>query len=41
MKETGMMFKAPLVRAILEGRKTQTRRIVKPTPAARISGLFI
>ncbi len=33
MKETGLMFKAPLVRAILEGRKTQTRRIVKPAPA--------
>ena len=30
MKETGLMFKAPLVRDILEGRKTQTRRIVKP-----------
>ena len=30
MKETGLMFKAPLVRAILEGRKTQTRRIAKP-----------
>lgn len=33
MKETGLMFKAPLVRAILEGRKTQTRRILKPQPA--------
>lgn len=29
MKETGLMFKAPLVRAILSGQKTQTRRIVK------------
>lgn len=28
-KETGLMFKAPLVRAILSGQKTQTRRIVK------------
>lgn len=26
MKETGLMFKAPLVRAILSGQKTQTRR---------------
>ena len=29
MKETGLMFKAPLVRAILSGQKTQTRRICK------------
>ena len=27
MKETGLMFKAPLVRAILSGQKTQTRRV--------------
>lgn len=33
MKETGLMFKAPLVRAILEGQKTQTRRVLKPQPA--------
>lgn len=29
MKETGLMFKAPLVRAILEDRKTLTRRIAQ------------
>ncbi|MBF6629608.1 MAG: hypothetical protein ITG01_00470 [Comamonas sp.] len=34
MKETGLMFKGSLVRAILEDRKTQTRRLVKPAPAA-------
>ena len=27
MKETGLMFKAPLVRAILDGSKIQTRRV--------------
>ena len=32
MKETGLMFKAPLVRAILAGQKTQTRRILKLHP---------
>nr|WP_314705938.1 hypothetical protein [uncultured Comamonas sp.] len=33
MKETGLMFKAPLVQAILAGQKTQTRRVVTPQPA--------
>ena len=32
MKETGLMFKAPLVLAILAGQKTQTRRVVKRLP---------
>ena len=32
MKETGLMFKAPLVRAILDDLKTQTRRILKLRP---------
>ena len=32
MKETGLMFKAPLVLAILSGQKTQTRRIIKNQP---------
>ncbi|WP_336479289.1 hypothetical protein [Escherichia coli] len=32
MKERGMIFNAEMVRAILDDRKTQTRRIVQPQP---------
>ena len=39
MKERGMIFNAEMVRAILDGRKTQTRRIMKVQPEHSELGL--
>ncbi len=40
MKEKPIIFKAEMIRATLDGRKTQTRRVMKPQPKCNVPNAY-